>query len=174
MSTDAIVMLREDHKQLRKLMRDYRAALAAEAADPAADTDTGTKGDVVDDFLHALTVHSYVETEGVYPRVRDLLPETEPEILRFKEEHHLAGLLSKELVALRADDEAFDAKASVLMDAVERHIAAEEEDWFPRVRAGVGRKELQSIGVLMNDLRERAPQRPHRALLQKLTDAITG
>jgi hypothetical protein len=42
--------------------------------------------------------------------------------------------------------ERFDAKATVLIENVTHHIE-EEQDWFPKVRAGLGRKQLQQIGA---------------------------
>lgn len=36
----------------------------------------------------------------------------------------------------------------------------EEQDWFPKVRAGLGRKQLQDLGARMMELRKTAPTRP--------------
>ncbi|MFH7599344.1 hemerythrin domain-containing protein [Streptomyces racemochromogenes] len=178
MSTDAIVMLRDDHRQIRKLIRAYRAAGDAGPATPAGTrhtaADPAAKADAVGELLHLLSVHTYIEDEVMYPRVRRLLPETGDEVLAFHEEHHVADVLAGELAGMDPGDEAYDAKARVLMDAVERHMAAEEGAWFPRVRGAVGRKELQGIGVRMAEARERAPQAPHRPLLRKLADAVTS
>lgn len=159
MSTDAIVMLREGHKEIRRLIRSYRVERNAEAVEP---------------FLRALTVYTYIEREGMYPRVCVLVPETEPDILGFVEEHHIADVLAAELYDMRPDDVAFDAKARLLMDIVERHMDAEDDRWFPRVRAAVGRKELQEIGAWMMRLAERAPQRPHRPSQQQMWDTVAA
>ncbi|MFF1481202.1 hemerythrin domain-containing protein [Streptomyces sp. NPDC058301] len=159
MSTDAIVMLREGHKEIRRLIRSYRVEGETEAVGP---------------FLRALTVYTYIEREGMYPRVCVLVPETEPDILGFVEEHHIADVLAAELYDMRPDDIAFDAKARLLMDIVERHMDAEDHSWFPRVRATVGRKELQEIGAWMMRLAERAPQHPHRPSAQQMWDAVAA
>ncbi|GAA0316554.1 hemerythrin domain-containing protein [Streptomyces polychromogenes] len=178
MSTDAIVMLREDHRQIRKLIRAYRAAGDGGAASPAgtrhAAADPAAKAEAVGRLLHLLSVHTYIEDEVMYPQVRRLLPQTGPAVLGFHEEHHVADVLAGELAGMDPGDEAYDAKAGVLMDAVERHMAAEEGDWFPEVRRAVGRKELQGIGARMAEARERAPEGPHRPLLRRLGDAMTG
>ncbi|MEU4347909.1 hemerythrin domain-containing protein [Streptomyces sp. NPDC023838] len=159
MSTDAIVMLREGHKEIRRLIRSYRVEGETEAVGP---------------FLRALTVYTYIEREGMYPRVCVLAPETEPDILGFVEEHHIADVLAAELYDMRPDDIAFDAKARLLMDIVERHMDAEDHGWFPRVRASVGRKELQEIGAWMMRLAERAPQHPYRPSSQQMWDAVAA
>ena len=43
-------------------------------------------------------------------------------------------------------DERFDAKTTVLIENVQHHMEEEEQDWFPKVREGLGRKQLQEIG----------------------------
>ncbi|BFV60220.1 hemerythrin domain-containing protein [Kitasatospora sp. CMC57] len=164
MSTDAIVLLREDHKGIRRLFRAF------EAAGPDA---KATRHNLVDKIVEALTVHTYLENEVMYPRVRQLLPELESEILESYEEHHVADVLCTELDGMGPDDERFDAKATVLIESVGHHIEEEESDWFPRVRAGLGRKELQEIGARMIEVRATAPRRPHQpGAIRKAADAI--
>jgi hypothetical protein len=34
----------------------------------------------------------------------------------------------------------------VLIESVSHHVREEEQDWFPKVRAGLGRNELSEIG----------------------------
>lgn len=151
MSTDAIVLLRQDHAALRKLFRQFQQAKA---------DDLETKGQVVDQLIELLTVHTYLENELVYPRVRELLPELEDDILESYEEHHVADLLVLELAALKPDSERFTAKATVLIESVKHHMTEEEEDWFPQVRAGLGRTALQELGAELVQLRSQAPTRP--------------
>ena len=119
MSTDAIVLLKEDHKQLRKVFRDF------EAAGPNA---TARKGSLVSTMIELLTVHTYIENEVMYPEVRRLLPNLEDEVLESYEEHHVADLLCTELFAMSADAERFDAKTTVLIENVTHHIQEEEDE----------------------------------------------
>ncbi|MCB5179783.1 hemerythrin domain-containing protein [Streptomyces antimicrobicus] len=177
MSTDAIVMLREDHRRIRKLIRAYRAAGGGPGTGRAGEgtaADTGGRGEVMDELLHELTVHTYVEEEVVYPLVRRLVPETDSLVLEFHEEHHVADVLAAELAGMKPEDESFDAKARVMADAVERHMQSEEQQWFPRVRESLGRKELQAIGSRMAEVREKAPARPRQPLLRRVADALAA
>jgi hypothetical protein len=49
----------------------------------------------------------------------------------------------------------------------------EEQDWFPKVREGLGRSVLQDIGAEMLDVRKRAPKRPSQpSALKKTIDAV--
>ena len=164
MSTDAIVLLKEDHKEVRKLFKDFHAA---------GKNAHKTKGDLVDKIIEALTVHTYIENEVMYPQVRALVPDLEPEILESYEEHHVADLLCAELATMSPDNERFDAKTTVLIESVTHHIEEEEGDWFPKVRAALGRKELQDMGAQLIAARTKAPRRPHQpGALRKAADAI--
>jgi hemerythrin superfamily protein len=165
MSTDAIVLLKNDHKEIRKLFRDFRGA------GPNARVE---KGRIVDDIIEALTVHTYIENEGMYPEVRDLAPDLEDDILESYEEHHVADVLVVELAAMKPDDERFDAKTTVLIENVEHHMKEEEDEWFPQVREGLGRKQLQEIGAEMLEKRAKAPRRPSQpGALKKVVKAVT-
>ncbi|MGV9817472.1 hemerythrin domain-containing protein [Nocardia xishanensis] len=164
MSTDAIVLLREDHKAIRKLFREFEKA--------GADANT-TKARVVDKIIEALTVHTYLENECMYPEVRKLVPELEDDILESYEEHHVADLLVMELATMKPEDEHFTAKATVLIENVDHHIDEEENEWFPQVREHLGRKQLQELGARMIELRKKVPTSPSQpSALKKAVDAV--
>ena len=164
MSTDAIVLLKDDHKQIRQAFKDF------EKAGPNA---TVTKGRLVDHIIELLTVHTYLENEVMYPRVRKLLPEVEDDVLESYEEHHVADLLVVELAAMKPDDERFTAKTTVLIENVRHHIEEEEQEWFPQVREGLSRRTLQEIGAEMVEKRKKAPTRPSQpSALKKTVDAV--
>jgi hemerythrin superfamily protein len=153
MSSDAIVMLKNDHKQFKRLFREF---------EQAGDGAVKTKGAIVDRILEALTVHTYIENEGMYPAVREALPDLEDDVLESYEEHHVSDVLCMELAAMSPDDEHFTAKVTVLIEIVEHHVEEEEDEWFPKVREGLGRKRLQAIGADMERLRKKAPRRPEQ------------
>ena len=164
MSTDAIVLLRDDHKQIKRLFREF---------EQAGERATKTKGSIVAKIIEALTVHTYLENEVMYPEVRKLMPELENDVLESYEEHHVAEVLCVELSMLSPDHERFEAKTTVLIEIVEHHIEEEEQDWFPKVREGLARKQLQRIGDQMLELRKNAPTTPRQpSALKKAVDAL--
>lgn len=164
MSTDAIMLLKEDHKEIRKLFTDF---------ENAGENATKTKGRLVDQMIELLTVHTYIENEVMYPRVRELLPEVEDDVLESYEEHHVADLLVVELAAMKPEDERFTAKTTVLIESVRHHMEEEEADWFPKVRDGLGRNVLSEIGAEMLEAKEKAPRRPSQpSALKKTIDAL--
>lgn len=164
MSNDAIVLLKEDHTEIRKLFTDF---------ENAGENATKTKGKIVHKIIELLTVHTYIENEVIYPRVRALLPELEEQILESYEEHHVADLLVMELYAMAPDAERFDAKTTVLIENVRHHIAEEEDEWFPKVREALGRNDLQDIGEEMLAAKKNAPREPSQPSgLKKTIDAV--
>jgi hemerythrin superfamily protein len=164
MSHDAIVQLKDDHQEIRKVFRDFQQA---------GENATVRKGQLVDKMIELLTVHTYIENEVMYPRVRELLPDLEDDVLESYEEHHVADVLVVELAAMKPDDERFDAKTTVLIENVTHHMDEEEKDWFPKVREGLGRKALQEIGEELLAARKKAPTRPSQpSALKKTIDAV--
>ncbi len=164
MSSDAIVLLKQDHKEIEK---------AFKAFEKAGDGAHKRKGQLVDRIIELLTVHTYIENEVMYPRVRDLVPELDADIDESYEEHHVADLLVMELVGMKPDADRYDAKVTVLIENVRHHVEEEEQEWFPQVREALGRKVLQEIGAEMEAARKKAPRRPSQpSALKKTVDAL--
>jgi len=165
MSKDAIVLLRDDHKEVRKLFREFQAS----------GTTDSRKGVIVKKVIELLTVHTYIENEVMYPEVRQLLPDLEDDVLESYEEHHVADVLVMELAALQPGDERFEAKTTVLIENVTHHMDEEELDWFPKVREGLGRKQLQDLGARLLEAKETAPRSPAQpSALKKAVDAVVS
>lgn len=164
MSTDAIVLLRDDHKEIRKLFRAF---------ENTGDNALVAKNELAEKIIAALTVHTYIENETMYPEVRRLLPDLEDDVLESYEEHHVADVLVTELAALDAGHERFGAKMTVLIENVTHHMDEEEQDWFPKVRAGLSRKQLSELGARMIEQKKTAPRSPARpSALKKTIDAV--
>src|SRR6478735_10185325 len=99
MSTDAIVLLKSDHKEVKAQFREFEKPGKTAVQ----------KGKIVDSILELLTIHTYIENEVMYPRVRDLLPDLEDDVLESYEEHHVADVLCVELATMKPEDERFTA-----------------------------------------------------------------
>ena len=164
MSSDAIVLLKADHKDIRNLFREFQAA---------GDKAGKKKEKIAGQIIELLTVHTYIENEVMYPEVCALLPDLKEDVLESCEEDHVAGVLCMELAGMPAGAERFDAKVSVLIENVTHHIEEQEQDWFPKVRAGLGRKQLQELGAKLERARKKAPRSPAQpSALKKTVDAI--
>ena len=166
MSTDAIVLLKDDHKDILRAFREF---------EKKKDESGAARQQVVEEIIELLTVHTYLENEVMYPRVRELLPELEADVLESYEEHHVADGLVMELSTMRPDDDHYVAKTTVLIENVRHHIDEEESEWFPQVRQGLSRKVLQQMGAHMLRLREDAPRRPSQpSAFKKAIDAVVS
>ena len=165
MSTDAIVILKDDHKEVRGLFREFEKPTTTNAR----------KGTIVKKVIELLTVHTYIENEVMYPEVRRLLPELEDDVLESYEEHHVADVLVMELAALKPGDERFEAKTTVLIENVRHHMDEEEQDWFPKVRDGLTRTQLRDLGTQLLAAKEKAPRSPAQpSALKKAVDAVVS
>ncbi len=61
----------------------------------------------------------------------------------------------------------------MLIENVEHHITEEEDEWFPKVREQLSRKQLQEIGEHLVELKKKAPTTPAQpSALKKTIDAI--
>ncbi|MEO7260422.1 MAG: hemerythrin domain-containing protein [Jatrophihabitantaceae bacterium] len=164
MSSDAIVLLKADHKEVKSVFKQFQQA---------GENATEKKAELVKKMIELLTVHTYLENELIYPEVRRQLPDLEDDVLESYEEHHVADVLIMELSTMSADHERFDAKTTVLIENVLHHIDEEEQEWFPQVREGMTRKQLSELGERMLQMRKTAPHSPTQpGALKKTLDAV--
>jgi hemerythrin superfamily protein len=164
-SNDAIVILRDDHKEVRALFREFQKK----------GTTSPRKGAIVKKVVELLTVHTYIENEVMYPAVRAELPGLEDDVLESYEEHHVADVLVMELSTMRPSDERFEAKTTVLIENVTHHMDEEESEWFPKVREGLGRARLRELGEELLAAKKKAPRSPAQpSALKKAVDAVVS
>ena len=119
---DGIALLKEDHRAVEKLFKDFEQAKGE-----------GRKERLARQICLQLSVHTKIEEEIFYPACdgkidEDLLKEAYVE-------HDAAKLLIAEIEAGNGkSDDFFDAKVQVLSEEIEHHVKEEEEELFPKVR----------------------------------------
>ena len=148
---DAIVLLKEDHKTVARLFREFERA---------KEDDHRTKKSIVDQIIEELTVHAYIEEIYFYPTAREAVPDTKDHVLESVEEHHLVVWMLAELSRMDPADERYDAKVRVLIENVRHHVDEEEKEWFPKVRKAMGRSRLVEIGERLAAAKRDAPADP--------------
>jgi hemerythrin-like domain-containing protein len=131
MSTDALVVLKDDHAEVKRLFRAFEKA-----------DDPQQRGELVEQIIAKLKLHTEVENTILYPAIMKTLPDLKDEILESYEEHHAVDLIIAEIEKLEPTAENFEARVTVLIENVEHHIGEEEDEWFPKVRKALGRDEL--------------------------------
>ncbi|MCX4750829.1 hemerythrin domain-containing protein [Kitasatospora sp. NBC_01287] len=151
MSSDAIVLLKQEHKELQRLFKEYRAVGPADAA---------ARVDLAQHIVHDLTVHSYLVDEVLYPQVVALLRDPAHEALRGYRDHRAIDRLCEEVSGRGVGDPAFTGLVDSLLSAAAQQMSQEEREWFPQLRAALRRADLQEIGTRLLAVRETAPRHP--------------
>ncbi|MBV8304588.1 MAG: hemerythrin domain-containing protein [Acidimicrobiia bacterium] len=149
---DAVTLLRNDHKTVEALFKRF------EKAGPNA---RKTKGDLVDKMVEELSIHAAIEEQVLYPAARQAVPDASAEVLEALDEHHIVKWVLSELDGMDPTDERFQAKVTVLMENVRHHVAEEEGDLFPKLRAAMKRKELEELAGALQQGKKTAPTHPH-------------
>ena len=140
---DSLELIKEDHKRLKKLLKE---TLDAE----------GSQRELrMDDLRIELVAHERMEEEVLYPRLRDEKKARE-EVLEGYEEHHVADVILDELLDVPADTDLWKAKVKVLKENVEHHMDEEENELFKKARAVLNGDELARMGERMARIKRSA------------------
>lgn len=133
-SKDAITLLKEDHRAVEKLFKQFESAKGE-----------GRKQKLAHQICLELTVHAELEEAIFYPACKGAVDEDE-----LKEgyvEHDAAKLLIAEIEANDgADDDFFDTKVHVLQEEIEHHIKEEEGPNGIFAQARKGKLDMEAIG----------------------------
>ena len=122
-SQDAIALLKDDHRKVEKLFKDFEEAKGE-----------GRKQKLAQQICLELSVHTRIEEEIFYPACdgkieEDLLKEAYVE-------HDAAKVLMAQIEAGDGEsDEYFDSKVKVLSEEIAHHVEEEEGDLFKQARA---------------------------------------
>ena len=142
-SMDALELIKQDHKRLKRLLED---TLEAEGAD---------RESRMDHLRTELVAHERMEEEVFYPRLRQEQKARE-EVLEGYEEHHVADVLLDELLEVPAETDLWKAKVKVLKENVEHHMDEEESELFKKARSVLDRDELEQLGERMERIKRSA------------------
>jgi len=132
--TDAIALLKADHRKVEGLFAQYEKAKASTR-----------KKDLATQICFELTVHAKIEEDIFYPACsedgvdEDLMDEAYVE-------HDSAKVLIAEIEKGNPDDDYYDAKVKVLSEMIKHHVKEEEKkqgNMFAKAKqAGVDTKAL--------------------------------
>ncbi|HVE97799.1 MAG TPA: hemerythrin domain-containing protein [Mycobacteriales bacterium] len=149
---DAIVLLKNDHKEVEKLFKQF---------EKLGDGAHKQRREVVDQIIEKLSVHAAIEEQFFYPAVRKEAEEVEDVVLEGLEEHHIVKWTLDELSKMSPEEERFTPKVKVLIESVRHHVEEEEGEMFPKVREAMGRKALVELGDTLEQAKVAAPTKPH-------------
>jgi iron-sulfur cluster repair protein YtfE (RIC family) len=123
-ATNALTLLRKDHKMVSDLFDDFEKK--------SSRGDTAKMKEIAEQVCAELTVHAQIEEEIFYPALREAFPEHEDVLDEAEVEHASA----KELIAKiqgGADSELFEAQVCVLGEYVRHHVK-EEHALFTKIQ----------------------------------------
>ena len=149
---DGIALLREDHRAVKKLFKEFSAT---------GERAHATRRRLADKIITELSIHAGIEENVLYPRARAAVPKLEDDVLEALEEHHIVKATCAELEKMQPSDERFTAKMTVLIENVKHHIDEEESELFPRLRKAFSRDDLVVMGEDMRAAKHVVPTRPH-------------
>jgi hemerythrin superfamily protein len=171
------------------LTTDHREATAL-IAQIWTTTDPEQRRDLTDTLISELVRHSVAEEMHVYPAMKKHLPDGEQAVEHDTEEHKELERTMVELEAADPTQPHFDELMRQLEETLRDHIADEEADQFPELRARVPRDELVELADKVNTAKKLAPTRPHPSapnsevfhklvgpgvgLVDRLRDRLTG
>jgi hemerythrin superfamily protein len=142
---DPIEMLKQDHEKVRSLFKQYE------------DSDRGArrKKEIVDQIATELEIHAQIEEKIFYQAFREVSEREPKKLVRESfEEHKIVKTLLAELAGMKPKDEQFDAKVTVLKEAVEHHAEEEEDELFPAAKKLFPDRRLRELGAEMLDMKE--------------------
>jgi hemerythrin-like domain-containing protein len=139
MGMDAISLLEEDHRKMKKLLSELEST-----------TERGvkTREDLFATVKDELTVHETIEEEIFYPALKEH-PKTKEIALEAYEEHHVVDMVMAEIEDVPSDDETWGAKFKVMKENIEHHIEEEENEMFKQARQVFEEDELEALGEQM-------------------------
>ena len=141
MAQDAVALIKADHREVEKLFHEF---------EDAGDRAYKTKQQLVSQIIKELEVHATIEEEIYYPAVDAKAKKDGKELIAEAiEEHHVVKVLLGELATMSAEDDAFDAKVTVLIENVRHHVEEEEEELLPQSEEILGEQELTRLGEEM-------------------------
>ncbi len=175
---DVVDILTTDHHEVLSLLGQIPGA------------DPGARRDMADTIIAELMRHSVAEEMHVYPAMRDHLPDGASRVEHDLEEHQELVEVMKELEGLDASEPRFLETLGRMEQVLRDHIADEERDQFPLLRAHLSHDRLVEIGTKVETAKKAAPTRPHPSaphselfhktlgpgvgLVDRLRDKLTG
>jgi len=136
-TADAIALLKADHRQVEGWFAQFAKTRA-----------TARKQQLAAQICAALRVHTTIEEEIFYPA---FLEATADKDMHHEAvvEHDGAKSLIAEIEGMRADDDYFDAKVTVLSEMIKHHVKEEEQPGGMFAEAKKSDMDLKELGAEM-------------------------
>lgn len=129
----ATSLLEHQHRRIEGLFKRLESGVVDHAA-------------VLDELANSLAAHMAIEQDIFYPAIKRL---NEDLINESYEEHALAEVALKRLIATDPEDDEFLARVTALKELIQHHVQEEEDELFPSVVGALDRSALEQMGQSM-------------------------
>ena len=129
----ATTLLEKQHRTVESIFKKLEAGKSAPAP-------------LLERLSNALAAHMAIEQELFYPAVRRV---DEDLVLEAFEEHSLAEIGLKRLLATDPAHPSFAARVTACRELIEHHVEEEETELFPKVEKKLGDAKLMELGKVM-------------------------
>jgi hemerythrin-like domain-containing protein len=130
---NATSLLKSQHRKVEALFKKLKGG----RSEPAP---------VLEELANSLAAHMAIEQDIFYPAIKEVDSDLVNESY---EEHSVAEIALKRLLATDPEDEAFQARVTTLEELIEHHVKEEEEELFPEVEKALGEATLANLGKVM-------------------------
>jgi hemerythrin superfamily protein len=126
---DALQLLMAEHREVKAMFQNYQTL-----ADAGGNGNGDERMLLASHICVALTVHTQVEEEILYPAARTVPTRDEDIVDEAYLEHAGARSLIAQIKTMTSDQPLFDAKVKVLGEYIDHHVKEEESEFFPKLR----------------------------------------
>jgi hemerythrin superfamily protein len=147
---NVVELLKDDHRIVEKLFETYEEN--PQRADVPA---------ILRQVAEALTLHTEVEEEILYPEARRSLQDGEDRVKKALAEHAKVAELIEEIESRSGKSDDTSEKIGSLKAAVEHHVEEEEAELFPALEDALDEERLEQLGEeILKKKREGAGSMP--------------
>lgn len=131
--TDVIKLIKDQHREIDKLMKQAEA----QEGDTAA---------VLQQVHDLLKPHSDAEEEFVYPAIKKKASDTGEDVKDGVAEHHQIEEMFSNLLKGKPGEPGFDGTVAAVAAELRHHVEEEENDLLPELQKNSSKEELERMG----------------------------
>jgi Hemerythrin HHE cation binding domain len=180
--SDVFQVLRKDHDEVKAMLAQLEEGPRVSTG--ATAEQLAFRKHSVDAVIIEESKHEAAEQMYFWPAVKQLGPDGLRVAQAGLEQEAEADPVLADLDKLQPDDEGFEQRLAVFTAAARAHIAFEETQAWPLLRASITAEEALALGDLVSQAKDSAPTRPHphvpaqagpvAGMVDRLRDAVTG
>lgn len=133
MKISATDLLKKQHRKVEKTFA-------------ALEKSNGEASELLESLSNDLAAHMAIEHDFLYPAAAEVDSDLISEAF---EEHAIAEIALKRLLACEPGGEIFHARVVVLKELIKHHVEEEEEELFPKLEKKLGKARLEELGAEM-------------------------